>query len=69
MHTDITKRKKKGYINFLFCVEDAYTSQLFNPLGTKPFLVCFLYFYIWAYKLYVMEMEHYVFGIYGFRRP
>jgi len=31
-----------------------------NPLGTKPFLVCFLYFYIWAYKLHVMEMEHYV---------
>jgi len=25
--------------------------------------------YISAYKLYVMEMEHYVFGIYGFRRP
>jgi len=40
-----------------------------NPLGIKPFLACFLYFYIWAYKLYVMEMEHYVFGIYGFKRP
>jgi len=29
------------------------------PLGTKPFLVRFLYFYIWAYKIHVMEMEHY----------
>jgi len=52
-------------MNFHFWVE-----YPFNPLGTKPFLVRFLCFYIWAYKLqYVMSMEHYVFGIYGFRRP